>query len=350
MIPVILSGGSGTRLWPVSRSNFPKQFCELLDESLFVKTVKRLAPLGSPWVITVREMQKLTEGALSECGVSPSQAIYEPRAKNTAPAVALVCKRFELLGRADEIVGIFPADHLIDDVPQFQALVRQAAEIAAAGEIVTLGISPTYPATGYGYIATSDAKTFGDARRATGFREKPNEETARDFLSHGGYYWNAGMFIFRVSDMIGLFKKYSGDVWSEIDGLQADMSNLDEIYSRVRSISVDYAIMERLPHHVCLPCDFGWSDLGSWDSIADVVGDKQTAAAKFEVESEDNFVFAIEGKTYCFAGVRNLVVVDTPDATLIANRGDTELVKQLVDKLKAGGRTLITEQHQVKPK
>lgn len=336
MIPVILSGGSGSRLWPVSRASFPKQFCELLDESLFAKTVRRLAPLGAPWVITVREMQTLTSAGMRALGLDDSKSIYEPFARNTAPAIALLCRRFELLGFSDRVVGVFPADHLIDNDDRFRADVLAGEKLAEQGHIVTLGIRPTFPATGYGYIATDGA--IGAGLRATGFREKPNEETAREFLARGGFYWNAGMFIFRVSVMIELFKKHASDIWSVIGELKDD--NIEAVYSKVRATSIDYAIMERLPEHVCVPCHFGWSDLGSWDAIAEILAERP--APVVAVESRENFVFPHADKTYSFVGVEDLIVIDTADALLIAKRGETELVKQLVDKLRSEGRTKLT--------
>ena len=339
MIPVILSGGSGSRLWPVSRASFPKQFCDLLDESLFAKTVKRVAPLGSPWVVTVRDMAALTEEGLKSCGGNPSQVIYEPLGRNTAPAIALLCRRFEMLGQADAVVGVFPADHLISDDEKFRADVRAGEKLALEGHVVTLGIQPTYPATGYGYIATDGP--LGSGLRAVGFREKPNEETAREFLERGEFYWNAGMFIFRVRTMIDLFTMYAPDVWQSVAALRDDLSNLDEIYRSVRSTSIDYAIMERLPSHVCIPCAFGWSDLGSWDSLAEVLGKSSPGASVIQVESDSNFVFTHTKRNYAFVGVEDLIVVDTPDALLISRKGESEQVKQVVDKLKAAGNPIV---------
>lgn len=341
MIPVILSGGSGSRLWPVSRTSFPKQFCDLLDESLFAKTVKRLSPLGQPWVVTVREMSALTEQGLKSLGARTDQTIYEPFARNTAPAIALLCRRFELLGFADEVIGVFPADHLIDNDEQFRIDVVAGEKLAREGHIVTLGIQPTYPATGYGYIATDGP--IGAGLRATGFREKPNEETAREFLARGGFFWNAGMFIFRVRTMIDLFQSLAPDIWQTISGLRDDLSNLDDVYRSVRSTSVDYAIMERLPSFVCIPCRFGWSDLGSWDSLAEVLGQSSAGAAVVEVEAGSNFVFTHAKRNYAFVGVEDLIVVDTPDALLISRRGESELVKQVVDRLKADGKQSVVD-------
>lgn len=356
MIPVILSGGSGSRLWPVSRQSFPKQFCELLDESLYTKTLKRLLPLGSPWTVTVRELNVLTERSLKENGVPVEQVIYEPFGKNTAPAIAVLCKVFEMKGWADEVVGIFPADHLIDDEAAFHQAVRVGGVIANDGHVVTLGVHPTYPATAYGYIETTgpfretSAKSF--ALRATGFREKPNESTARDFIVRGGFYWNAGMFIFKVSKMADLIRQFVPDIGHLVDGLKSDLGHLDEIYQAVRSISIDYAVMERLPSHVCIPCSFTWNDLGSWDAIAEILKPTpDTAENLVEVgNSADNFVYPIPKKTYGLVGVEDLIVVDTQDALLIAKKGESERVKEVVETLKKGVNAVATQhQFEVRP-
>lgn len=315
----------------------PKQFAKLLNETLFYKTVERLKPLGQPWVITVDEMKTLTEAGLRASSVSTENVIYEPYGKNTAAAVALLCKRFDQLGKSNEIVGVFPADHLVEDVEEFEAVVRKAELIAAEGQIVTIGIKPTYPATGYGYIETSQAfgKVESGAKVATSFREKPNEETATEFMERGCFFWNAGMFIFRVSTMIELFKKYAADVWKDIDLLKSDLSNIGEVYKAVKNTSIDYAIMEKLPSHISIPCSLGWSDLGSWDSMAEVVGYKGCVDKMVEVEGSGNYVYSPESsKTFGFVGVEDLIVVETADAVLIAKKGETEYVKQLVEKLK----------------
>lgn len=345
MIPVILSGGGGTRLWPVSRQSYPKQFCDLLDESLFNKTAKRLEPLGAPWVVTVREMKTLTDRSLKELNLSAANAVYEPFGKNTAAAVALICSRFEKLGNANEIVGIFPADQLIDDDESFRKIVRAGETLASSGHIVTLGIKPTYPATGYGYIETAGALKGGVAGSlyATGFREKPNEQVAQEFLSRGGFFWNAGMFIFRVSTMIEAFKLHAPDIWQTISRTKEDLSNLDEVYAAVRSTSIDYAIMERLPHHACLPCDFGWTDLGSWDSMIPVLEESNAPRQVVQALSENNFVVPYGEKTYGFVGVNDLIVVDTADALLVAQKGSSESVKLLVDQMKAAGNAKVVE-------
>jgi mannose-1-phosphate guanylyltransferase/mannose-6-phosphate isomerase len=343
VIPVILSGGSGSRLWPVSRQSHPKQFSELLDESLFVKTLKRLMPLGSPWTVTVEELKVLTERALRENQVPLNQAIYEPSGKNTAMAIAVLCRVLELRGFAESVVGVFPADHLIEDEDAFRSAVRLGEKLAAQGHVVTLGIKPNCPATGYGYIETSGR--VGDvALKAIGFREKPSEATARGFLARGGFYWNAGMFIFKASTMNELLRTHTPDIWNLVADLKSDLSGLAEIYKRARSISIDYAVMERLDSHVCIPCSFGWSDLGSWDALSEVMPVPTTQVkSTVEVAAKSNFVFPVEGKTYAFVGVDDLIVVDTFDALLIARKGQTELVKEVVDTLKAQSNVHATQ-------
>ena len=348
MIPVVLSGGSGTRLWPVSRQSFPKQFCDLLDESLYSKTVNRLKPLGTPWTITVSQLGVLTERALKDASVPLSNVVYEPFGKNTAPAIALLCKIFEDQGHTNEVVGIFPADQLIENEDSFRKAVIAGVEWAEKGEVVTLGVKPTFPATGYGYIETAGSAGSSasgiSALKASGFREKPNESTAREFISRGTFYWNAGMFIFRVSRMIELLKTHAADVWTEVSQLSPDRANLKDIYSRVKGISIDYAVMEKLTSHVCIPCDFDWSDVGSWDAVAEVLSRKPTSQSSIvNVEAESNFVVPASGKTYAFVGVDDLIVVDTADAILISKKGMTERVKDVVDKLKSLEATTATQ-------
>lgn len=352
MIPVILSGGSGSRLWPVSRSSYPKQFCELLDESLYAKTIKRLKPLGAPWTVTVKDLQVLTEKCLREEAVPSSQTIFEPFGMNTAPAIAVLCRLFELRGWENEVVGIFPADQLVGDDQKFLEAVRTGVGFAEDGNVVTLGVKPTYPATGYGYIETVGPVEGGkNALRATGFREKPNESTARDFISRGGFYWNAGMFIFKVSTMSSLLQKFATDLWKQVQSLGTDLGEIGQIYTSVKSISIDYAVMEKLDSHVCVPCDFSWSDLGSWDAISEIVkmssGDENNVVT---IGSGKNFVFPTSKKTYGLVDVEDLIIVDSPDALLVTKKGSTERVKEVVDALKNRDNISATQhQFEVRP-
>lgn len=355
-IPAIISGGSGTRLWPVSRQAFPKQFAEIfgdgLGSSLFARTVSRVKSLGTPWTITIEGLRTLTEKALIVEGLTREEALrqtlYEPRGRNTAPAIAFLCRALELRGLEDSIVGVFPADQLIEAEAKFRQTVARASKLAAAGHIVTLGVKPTFPATGYGYIETSD--TFGHgALKALRFREKPDEKTAEEFIDQGGYFWNAGMFVFKASTMIALLKQHAPKVWTPFESLKTDFSNLKSVYDQVEPISIDYAVMEKLDSHVTVPCEFDWNDVGSWDAIADIKQgkhnplvtsaiaagfDASSATAAIQVTCENNFVFPTDQKTYAFVGVDDLLVVDTQDATLIVKRGQSEKVKDVVDRLK----------------
>lgn len=341
MIPVILSGGSGTRLWPVSRTKYPKQFCDLFDESLQVSTLRRLSQFGSPWIVTSHTLRDFTEKNAKEAGFQNLRFIYEPSGRNTAPAIALLCKILEMEGKTQEIVGIFPADHLIGKENVFSAALELAESSAREKKVVTLGLTPTGPATGYGYIQT-EKQPYNYKKQVSSypvlkFHEKPNLELAKDFLKDGSYYWNAGIFVFPVDLMIEIFEKYQPNIWDGLENLKADLSNLNEIYATMPSISIDYAIMEKLSSQelLCVPCNPKWSDVGSWDAVANVyekMGKDQTNL--IEVDSKNNFVLPLEHKHYAFVGVDDVIVVDTNDALLIAKRGETENVKAVVERLK----------------
>ena len=334
-IPAILSGGSGTRLWPLSRTRFPKQFCEIFEESLFTKTLQRLKPLGSPWVITNANLKVLTESALQREGIPAGQAVYEPKANNTAPAIALLCKILEQQGRSGDVAGIFPSDHLIRNEDAFRRAIELGIECAKRGQVATLGIQPTFPATGYGYIEVADSpfaeKSGLRALASAGFREKPDEKTAASFLASGRFYWNGGMFLFEVKTMIRHLETLMPSLWEAMSTLESDLSNLAGVYARCPAQSIDYGVMEKLKEQVCIPCDLGWSDVGSWSEISKLRESTETIG----VGSEGNFAFSNSGRLVAFVDTNDLVVVDTADAILVANKKSTEKVKQIVDTLNA---------------
>lgn len=341
MIPVVMSGGSGTRLWPVSRTKYPKQFCELFDESLQTSTLKRLEKFGTPWVLTSQILRDFTEKKAREAGFKDIHVLYEPVGKNTAPAIAFLCKVLELQGKTGEICGVFPADHLIEREDVFASAVELAEISARENKIVTLGLKPTEPATGYGYIQTKkepfNYKKQMSSYEVMKFHEKPSFELAKEFLRDGSYYWNAGIFVFPVKLMIQLFEKYQPQIWDAMDALKADLSNLKEVYAGLPSISIDYAIMEKLSSNelLCVPCNPKWNDVGSWDAVADVYeASGRSRGNPIEVNSKNNFVLPLEGKRYAFVGADDLIVVDTEDALLIAKKGETQDVKMVVDRLK----------------
>lgn len=347
MIPVILSGGSGTRLWPLSRAKFPKQFCDIFGDSLHSLTIKRLIQFEAPWIITSKNLRDLT---LRECkllGVPQDQVLLEPEARNTAPAIALLCLQLKNKGLENSVVGVFPADHLIEKEQDFYSAIKFAETLAEADRIVTLGIQPTFPSTGYGYIQVDQTplQTAGSLNgySVKKFHEKPSLEAAKAFIETKRFFWNAGIFVFKVSTMIKAFQTMQPTIWSHIEKLQANLGNLTEVYKTIESISIDYAIMEKLEGDqlACIPCDIGWSDVGSWDAISELSHSINNPTVN--VRSENNFVFSITGKKYAFIDSNDLVVVDTQDALLISKKGSTQSVKEVFDAIKKDSPSLTTD-------
>jgi mannose-1-phosphate guanylyltransferase / mannose-6-phosphate isomerase len=352
MIPVILSGGSGTRLWPVSRASYPKQFCDFFDGSFLGNTIQRLKPLGDIHILTTKPMEALTHRAVKREDLHLENVIFEPLGKNTAPAVALLCHVLSMRGKGAEIVGVFPSDHLIGNEKAFMGAVNAAAEVASRGFVVTLGVQPHVPATGYGYIEVTEECILKSenlqAFKVKGFREKPNLKTAKSYVDSGRHFWNAGMFLFRVQDMIEHFKKLQPEIWAKISAIDANLSNLHYNYSLVENISLDYAIMEKIDNQACVPCDMGWSDVGSWDEMARLADESSAVpstsrAQVFNARSDNNYVFSVHNKVIGLIGVSDLIVVDTPDALLVVRKGSSQDVKELVDEMKAAGLPEATE-------
>lgn len=337
MTPIVLSGGSGTRLWPLSRTKTPKQFCQFFDKTLQEMTLRRLMPLSTPWVITNSNLKDQTELQFRRIGLPLDHIVLEPVARNTAPAIALLCKIFELQNKTQEVVGVFPADHLIADEPAFLATLKKAETEALKGKVVTLGIKPDHPATGYGYIQTEGSAVLR-------FCEKPDLATAEQFLKSGQYFWNAGIFVFQISTMIDLLKVHQKENWQTLSALTPDLSNIKELYAKLQSISIDYAVLEKLKSDKlsCVPCNAGWNDIGSWDAIAEILTNKDSDV--LEVQGKNNFVHTHDGKLYAFAGVNDLIVVDTKDALMITKKGESQKVKDVVDALKERRGIILQQQ------
>lgn len=350
-IPVILSGGSGTRLWPVSRVKYPKQFCELLDKPLQTLTIERLQRYGAGLLVTSEKLKDLTEKDILQNQLQIEKVLYEPTGKNTAAAVALACKYLELTNRADQIAGVFSSDALVLNQMEFAQALKAAVTSAQRGFVVTLGIQPRSPETGFGYIQVKDrALNTQMATEVMKFHEKPTLEKAQSFIQDGHYFWNAGIFIFKVSSMIEHFKKHEPTLWTSIDRLAPDLNNLDSIYNEIKSISLDYAIIEKLDSSElrCVPCDIGWSDVGSWDALAEVTEampftEDSLKKQPVQISAKSNSVFSHQNKKYTVVGCDDLIVVDTADATLICKKGESQKVKDLVDSLKISDEELTTE-------
>lgn len=345
MIPVILSGGSGTRLWPVSRQQMPKQFCTIFSKSLQTLTLERSLRMGTPWLVTSKALQTLSELNLKESKAQGVEVVYEPFGKNTAPAIAVLCHLLSVAGKSDEVVGIFPSDHLIGKEDVFLKVVEFANSVAQNNKVVTLGITPSYPETGYGYIQTKAVSLKeSDSLKAYSvvkFHEKPSLDKAKEFLTQGSFSWNAGIFVFKVSHMISLFEKHQPDMWSLVSKLKSDKSNLEEIYSQVQSISIDYAIMEKLSSEelACIPAEFGWSDVGSWDAVASLLKGNEI----LNVKGHDNFVFGEANKHYSMIGMEDVILVDTKDALMLVRKGQSQDVRHVVEALTQIKSKLVKE-------
>ena len=349
LIPVILSGGAGTRLWPVSRRAHPKPFMELVDgETLAEKTLKRAkAVAGSAPVITVtsRDYYFYTRDLYAGLGnnTGDEHFLLEPMGRNTAPAIALaaMCVRDNI--HEDASLLVMPADHLVADLRNFEASVKEALQLSNKGLLVTFGIHPTHAETGYGYIRQGDALSMSGGYRVAEFVEKPDEVTAVKYLESGEYHWNSGMFCFQAGTFLDSLKRYAPDVyeaasrvWEATEKTQSPIEFPAELFSECPSISVDYAVMERAENTAVVVSDFGWSDIGSWKAISelyesDEAGNRIRGKAIL-VGSTDCFVQG-EERVIAAVGVKDLIIVDTGDAVLVTDRNQAQDVKEVVAQL-----------------
>ncbi len=349
LIPVILSGGAGTRLWPVSRRAHPKPFMELVDgETLAEKTLLRAkAVAGNAPVITVtsRDYYFYTRdlyNGLSTSGGS-EKFLLEPMGRNTAPAIALAAMCIQEFLGGNSMLLVMPADHLVKNLRNFEAAVSEASQLAAEGYLVTFGIHPTQPEIGYGYIRQGEALTLGGGYRVAEFVEKPNEATAIRYLESGEFHWNSGMFCFQADTFLESLARYAPDVhdaalrvWEATDKSKTPIEFPAELFSECPSISVDYAVMERADNTAVVVSDFGWSDIGSWKAISELYesdesGNSITGKA-IMVGSTDCFVQS-KDRVVAAVGVKDLVIIDTGDALLVADRNHAQDVKQVVEQL-----------------
>ncbi|WP_237060470.1 mannose-1-phosphate guanylyltransferase/mannose-6-phosphate isomerase [Microbulbifer sediminum] len=353
MIPVILCGGTGSRLWPLSREAYPKQFLPLAgSETMLQATAMRLdgiANVAAPILVCNEEHRFAAAEQLQEIGRSAQSILLEPCARNTAPAIALAAlAALEDAGEGDEpMLLVLPADHAVTDVPAFERAVDSARELAKRGHLVTFGIVPTCAETGYGYIRRGEDLGEG-AWKVADFVEKPDAATAERYLDSGDYSWNSGMFLFRASRYLEELREYRPDILEACRAAFAgaardlDFTRVDAAaFAACDSESVDYAVMERTESAAVVPMAAGWSDVGSWSALWELAEkDSDGNRLHGDVLAEDASGCLVHGdnRLVSLLGVRDLVVVDTDDAILIADKGRVQEVKKLVQRLDQSGR------------
>jgi mannose-1-phosphate guanylyltransferase len=349
---VIMAGGSGTRLWPLSRQGRPKQALKLIgDRTMFQHAVDRLAPLFTPdriFVVTNAQMAEVLRPQTPE--VPDENFILEPMGRDSAPAAGLAA--VHLLRRdPDAIMVILTADHYMVDTTGFRAALAAAEQVASEGSIVTLGIKPTYPSTGFGYIELGAAQEIVDGfrvYRSGGFREKPDLHTAVRFLEEGRHVWNSGMFVWRAERLMAEFEAQMPDSRAALDRIGDALGTPDAgrvlaaTWPDLRKVSIDFGIMEHADNISVIPVEIGWSDIGSWGALLDVLpGDEDGNVADGQLlprDSQGCFVRS-EGRLVAAIGLRDMIIVDTPDVLLVCPRSRAEEVKELVNHLAVQGDT-----------
>jgi mannose-1-phosphate guanylyltransferase len=343
MTNLILCGGAGTRLWPLSRNSRPKQFYPLFGgKSIFQETVERNRVVADRfWVAANRVQMELARDQLGACGNPPTQFLIEPSGRNTAPAIALACLGLPV----DEVVFVTPSDHRMNRHEDYWRAVGRAKALAEQGYVVTFGITPTFPETGFGYIEA-------DGENVKSFREKPDAATARDYVDSGRYLWNSGMFVFRAGTYLEELENHCREVLDASRrafaagktslGIEPTLSDM----TAIPSISIDYAVMEKSSRVKVVACDPGWSDLGSFDALADEVPPSSLGNSilgpgnPILVDARNNLVVGGTRKI-ALVDVEGLMIIDTPDALLIVKRGSSQKVKDVVNELKHSDAHLL---------
>jgi mannose-1-phosphate guanylyltransferase/mannose-6-phosphate isomerase len=358
IIPVVLSGGSGTRLWPLSRKLHPKQFIELIGETtLFQEAVLRLPEsIESPLIICNEEHRFLAAEQLRKINKKPKSIILEPIGKNTAPAIALAALK-SIQESNDAILLVLSADHLIQDIGKFHQAIALATKQAEQNKLVTFGIAPNKIETGYGYIKAniSKNKNYYDIDE---FVEKPDYKTAKKYVDSGGYFWNSGMFMFKASVYLSELEKYEPEILSACQkSCQTEFHDLDfirlkeEEFILCPSKSIDYAVMERTNNAVMVALDASWSDVGSWSALweSQPKDDKQNLILGDVVldEVDNSYIHSASNRLVSVSGVSNLVVVDTQDALLVLDKNKAQNIKNIVEKIKEDNRLEVDNHRKV---
>ena len=354
IIPIILSGGAGTRLWPLSWGDHPKQFLPLVSERTMIQeTLLRLKglELGSPIISCGEGHRFMVAQQIGEVSEKKPTIILEPMAKNTAPAIAAACCA-AMKQDKDAVVVVLPSDHVIADVPAFQNAVKAAALNAEKGALVTFGIVPTFPATGYGYVkagekVVSTGSTTADVYVLEKFVEKPCLEKAQEYLASGEYAWNSGMFVFKASTFLDELKIHSPEMAAlaiesfEKATVDTDFIRLDkDAFGKIKGDSIDYAVMEKTTKGKVVKLNAGWDDVGSWSALYDISKkDENQNVVKGDVIALDTTSSYIRGgkRTIATIGLDDVVIVDSDDALLVAAKGKIQDVKKIAETIKARG-------------
>lgn len=349
IIPVILSGGSGTRLWPLSRKMFPKQFLSLVgDETMLQSTLSRLDGLdiSAPIIVCNEDHRFIVAEQMRQMGVDHPHIILEPEGKNTAPAIALAALHAKEHFNEDSLLLVLSADHVIQDEAAFHNAIVLASKEALNEKLVTFGVVPTHPETGYGYIQYQNSS--GKVFKVEDFVEKPNEDKAKSYIEAGNYLWNSGMFLFKSKCFLDELKLHQKEIHDccvaamSHESHDMDFNRVDkDVFHQCPSDSIDYAVMEKTDHAMVVPLEAGWNDIGSWSSLWEV-NDKDEYGNSVHgdvlVHDSKNNLIMSENKLVSAVGVENLIIVETKDAVMVASKDKSQEVKIIVDKLKAENR------------
>ena len=343
--PVLLAGGTGTRLWPVSRELYPKQLVKFIgNDSLVQSTIKRLTPLLDLQNVRIvcgeQHYHEIARHIEDIDITSAGKIIQEPSGRNTAPAILLAAHHIRRTA-ADGIMCIFPADHVIGNIESFHERLGVGIDLASRGYLVTFGIKPNYPESGYGYIEGGN-EVSGNAHKVRRFVEKPDRPTAEKYIDAGNFFWNSGMFAFKVSVILAEFNAYQPEMAAAMEDIfTRELPPTKEAYDRLENISIDYAIMEKTDQCVVVPADFGWSDIGSWKSLYDFLEkDANNNVVDGDVIARDtrNCLVLAHDRLIATNRLQDMVVVETPDSIFVSDLNHSRDVKSIVSELKDHGR------------